>query len=77
MRKGRETLSEVWNAVFWDVTPYGMWLRSVRRLLVTANVLPSSPILVSTQILRLVGTLYTALLWLRTGSNGSPVRSQQ
>jgi hypothetical protein len=39
--------------VFWDVTPYFVFtlyhivfLRSVRRLLVTAKVVPSSPILV-------------------------------
>jgi hypothetical protein len=31
------------NGVFWDVTPCS----SVRRLLVTANVVPSSPILVT------------------------------
>jgi hypothetical protein len=44
------------NGVFWDVTPCGycknrsfggIFLRSVRRLLVTANVVPSSPILVT------------------------------
>jgi hypothetical protein len=40
------------NDVFWDVTPCGscktdVFLRSVRRLLVTANVVPSSPILVT------------------------------
>jgi hypothetical protein len=42
------------NAVFWDVTPcgscksrrFGRFRHSVRRLLVTANVVPSSPILV-------------------------------
>jgi hypothetical protein len=38
------------NGVFWDVTPCGscelVFLRSVRRLLVTTNV-PSSPILVT------------------------------
>jgi hypothetical protein len=40
------------NAVFWDVAPCGScntkkyFLRSVRQLLVTANVVPSSPILV-------------------------------
>jgi hypothetical protein len=41
------------NCVFWDVTPCGscknrrlVFLRSVRRLLVTASVVPSSPILV-------------------------------
>jgi hypothetical protein len=33
------------NCVFWDVTK--KCLRSVRRLLVTANVVPSSPILVT------------------------------
>jgi hypothetical protein len=43
------------NSVFWDVTLCGScknrghlgFLRSVRRLLVTANVVPSSPILVT------------------------------
>jgi hypothetical protein len=38
------------NAIFWNATPSGycknglFGLRSVRRLLVTANVVPSSPI---------------------------------
>jgi hypothetical protein len=46
------------NGVFWDVTPYGSCknrrsggtakeFRSVRRVLVTASVVPSSPILVT------------------------------
>jgi hypothetical protein len=40
------------NSVFWDVTSCGsykntVFLRSVRRLLVTANVVPSLPILVT------------------------------
>jgi hypothetical protein len=42
------------NGVFWDVTPrgscknrYQVFLRSVRRLLVTASVVSSSPILVT------------------------------
>jgi hypothetical protein len=40
------------NCVIWDVTPCGscnnlVFLRSVRRLLVTATVVPSSPILVT------------------------------
>jgi hypothetical protein len=40
------------NAAFWDITTYAsckniIFLRSVRRLLLTANVLPSSPILVT------------------------------
>jgi hypothetical protein len=41
------------NGVFWDVTPCGscknrlVFLRSVRRLLVAASVVPSSPILVT------------------------------
>jgi hypothetical protein len=43
------------NSVFWDVAPCGscknhqylVFLRSVRRLLVTASVVPSSPILVT------------------------------
>jgi hypothetical protein len=43
------------NGVFWNVTPYGsykdfVFLRNVRRLLVTAYV-PSSPILVTLMIL--------------------------
>jgi hypothetical protein len=36
------------NGVFWDVTPCGLvFLRSVRRLLVTTSVVPSSLILVT------------------------------
>jgi hypothetical protein len=37
------------NAVFWDVTPrdYVAFLRSVLQSLVTANIVPSSPILVT------------------------------
>jgi hypothetical protein len=42
------------NGVFWDVTLYGscknrrlVFLRSVRQMLVTSNVVPSSPILVT------------------------------
>jgi hypothetical protein len=45
------------NGVFWDVTPCGsltaefrknlVFLRSLRRLLVTASVVPNSPILVT------------------------------
>jgi hypothetical protein len=36
------------NAVFWNVPPYYVVFRpSVRRLLFMANVLPSSPILVT------------------------------
>jgi hypothetical protein len=36
------------NGVFWDVRPCGVvFLRSVRRLLVAACVVPSSPILVT------------------------------
>jgi hypothetical protein len=36
------------NGVFWDVTPCGLvFLRIVRRLLVTDSVVPSSPILVT------------------------------
>jgi hypothetical protein len=39
------------NVVFWDVTPWGscnniIFSRSVLRLLVTVNVVPSSPIIV-------------------------------
>jgi hypothetical protein len=35
------------NGVFWVVTPYEEILRSVRRLLVAACVVPSSPIFVT------------------------------
>jgi hypothetical protein len=38
------------NGVFWDVTlrgPHLVFIRSVRQLLVTASVVPSSPILVT------------------------------
>jgi hypothetical protein len=38
------------NAVFWDMMPCGSYkkcLRSLLRLVVTANVVPSSPILVT------------------------------
>jgi hypothetical protein len=43
------------NGVFWDVTPCGsckkfVFFRSVRRLLVTANVVPSSPTFVTLMI---------------------------
>jgi hypothetical protein len=43
---------DVKNGVFWDVTPCGsckdlVFLRSVRWLLITASVVPSSPILVA------------------------------
>jgi hypothetical protein len=50
---------ELKNGVFWDVTPCGscknrrfgayqvVFLRSLRRLLVTASVFPSSPILIT------------------------------
>jgi hypothetical protein len=40
-------------AVFWDVTPCGVcyvFLRSVRRLPITGNFVPSSPILVTLMI---------------------------
>jgi hypothetical protein len=36
------------NGVFWDVTPCGSCMnRTLRQLLVTANIVPSSPILVT------------------------------
>jgi hypothetical protein len=39
------------NVVFWDDTPCGfVFLRRIRRLLVTANVVPSSPILVALRL---------------------------
>jgi hypothetical protein len=54
------------NAVFWDVTPCGScvnhaFLRIVRLLLVTANVVPSSPILV-TLIMEALGSSETSVL---------------
>jgi hypothetical protein len=54
-----KTVRALKNGVFWDVTPCGssknrrfggtclVFLRSVRRLLVTASVVPSSPIVVN------------------------------
>jgi hypothetical protein len=36
----------LFNGVFWDFTPFGS-CKNRRRLLVTANVVPSSPILVT------------------------------
>jgi hypothetical protein len=35
------------NGVFWDVTPCGVFICSVRRLLVTASFVSGSPILVT------------------------------
>jgi hypothetical protein len=35
------------NGVYWDVPPCVVFLRRVRRLLVAASVVPSSPILVT------------------------------
>jgi hypothetical protein len=42
-----QTFRRLKYGVFWDVTPCGSFLRSARRLLVTANVVPSSPSLVT------------------------------
>jgi high-affinity Fe2+/Pb2+ permease len=62
------------TAVFWDVTPCGVvlvlvlvlvlilvFLRSVRRLLVTANVVPSSPILL-TMMMEALGSSETSAI---------------
>jgi hypothetical protein len=51
------------NAVFWDV-----FLRSVRRLLVTANVVPSSPILF-TLMIEALGSSETFVLTRATRRN--------
>jgi hypothetical protein len=54
------------NGVFWDVTPCGscknrlIFLRSVRRLLVAATVVPSSPILVT--LMEALGSSETSVL---------------
>jgi hypothetical protein len=44
------------NGVFWDLTPCGVFLRSVRRLLVAACVVPSSPILVTLMMEALISS---------------------
>jgi hypothetical protein len=46
------------NAIFWDVTPCG----SMLRLLVTADIFPSSPILVTL----MVEVIYSSLTLVRT-----------
>jgi hypothetical protein len=57
------------NGVFWNVTPCGSckkFLRSLRRLLVTASVVPSSPILVTLMIEALNSTetsVFTTARW--------------
>jgi hypothetical protein len=66
------------NAVFWDVAPCGsckalvpshlVFLRSVRRLLVTASVVPSSPILV-TLMKEALGSSETSVLARATRRN--------
>jgi hypothetical protein len=55
------------NGVFWDVTPCGssnrrtlVFLRSVRRLLVAASVVPSSPIPVT--VMEALGSSETSVL---------------
>jgi hypothetical protein len=54
------------NVVFWDVTPC-VFLRNVRRLLVTANV-PSSPIL-ATLIMDALGSSEMSVLTRVTSRN--------
>jgi hypothetical protein len=55
------------NGVFWDVTPC-IFLRSVRRLLVAACVVPSSPILV-TMMKEALGSSGTSVLTRATRRN--------
>jgi hypothetical protein len=52
------------NAVFWDGTPYG----SVLRLPVTANIVPSSPFLVSL-IMEAIHSFETSILTRATRRN--------
>jgi hypothetical protein len=57
------------NGVFWDVTPYGsLFLRSLRRLLVEASVVPSSPIFV-TLMKEALGSSETSVLTRATWRN--------
>jgi hypothetical protein len=55
------------NEVFWDVTPC-VYLRSMCRLIVTANVVPSSPILV-TLMIEALGSSETSVLARATRGN--------
>jgi hypothetical protein len=61
------------NGVFWNVTPCGsiqgiVFLRSMRRLLVTASVVPSSPILV-TLLMEVLSSSETSVLTRATRRN--------
>jgi hypothetical protein len=52
------------NGVFWDVTPFGsckLQLATVRRLLVAASVVPSSPILATLMKEALISSETSAL----------------
>jgi hypothetical protein len=56
------------NGVFWVVTPCGEFLRSVRRLLVAACVVPSSPIF-ATLMKEALGSSETSVLTRATQRN--------
>jgi hypothetical protein len=60
------------NAVFWDVTPCGsahlVFLHSVCRLVVTASIVPSSPILV-TLVMEALSSSETSVLTRATLGN--------
>jgi hypothetical protein len=55
------------NAVFWDITPSGSLLRSGRRLLITASVVPNSSINVNFMV-QVLGSSETSVLIRPTGA---------